>query len=133
MDPIDTPLNSLPSLSYTSTIEESTLVNDEENKRFTEHSALVTLLIMSIGPLSLLVQAIGEALDMLLITKRFKDSPDSHAIEIIGFTGQIIGFSLYVGLFFGQAICSRVSSLIGSGDRSSASHFYVLLYQLYLL
>lgn len=121
IDPVDTPLNSLPSLNYTST-EESTVINDAENQRFTKHSALLTLLIMSIGPLSLLMQAIGEAIDMLLITKRFKDTPDSHAVEIIGFTGQIIGFSLYVGLFFGQAIGARVSSLIGSGDRSSASH-----------
>lgn len=123
MDPIDTPLNSLPSLSYTSTAEDpTTIINDEENKRFTKHSALVTLLIMSIGPFSLLIQALGETFDMFLITKRFNNSPDSHAIEIIGFTGQIIGFSYYVGLFFGQAISSRVSALIGSGDRLSASH-----------
>lgn len=119
---VDTPLNSLPSLSYTSTVDESLIANEDENQRFTKHSPLITLLIMSIGPLSLLFQAVGEAIDMLLITKRFQKSPDSHAIEIIGFTGQIIGFSLYVGLFFGQAICARVSSLIGSGDRSSASH-----------
>lgn len=124
MDPIDTPLEIPQNMTtYTSTIEESsTFQNEEENKRFTKYSPLVTLLIMSIGPLSLLVQALGEMLDMLMITKSYKDSPSSHAIEIIGFTGQIIGFSFYVGIFYGQAICSRVSSLIGSGNRDAASH-----------
>lgn len=120
---LETPLNVQPNLAYTSTVDETaTRKNDEENQRFTKHSAFVTLLIMSIGPFSLLIQAVGEMIDMLMITKSYKNQPNSHAIEIIGFTGQIIGFSLYVGLFFGQAICARVSSLIGSGDREAASH-----------
>lgn len=110
-------------LISTSSVEEpSKNEATEENERFTKHSALVTLLIMSIGPLSLLVQALGEMVDMLMITRRYNDDQNSHAIEIIGFTGQLIAFSLYVGLFFGQAISSRVSSLIGAGDRASASH-----------
>ena len=120
---LDDPIEIQQKLNYDSNLNEApTLQNEEENKRFTKYSALTTLLIMAIGPSSLLFQAVGEMIDMLMITKRYKNEPNSHAIEMIGFTGQILSFPIYLGLFFGQAICSRVSSLIGSGDRESASH-----------
>lgn len=97
---------------------------EKEKQRFTKHSALVTLLIMSIGPFSLVVQAIGEVVDMFMITKRFKNEKNSHAIEILGFTGNIGGILGYLGLYFGQALTTRISSLLGSGDRLNASHLF---------
>lgn len=95
---------------------------DKENQRFTKHSALITLLYMSIGPLSLIMQAIGEVIDMKMITKRFERDPNSHAIEILGFTGQISAILGYLGLYFGQSLTTRISNLIALGERSTASH-----------
>lgn len=77
---------------------------------------------MSIGPFSLIVQAIGEVMDTFMITKRFQNDENSHAVEIIGFSGQLSTMIAYVGLYFGQALTTRVSTLIGSGDRQTASH-----------
>lgn len=77
---------------------------------------------MSIGPFSLIIQAIGEVFDTFMITRRFKKEKYSHAVEIIGFTGQISNIIAYTGLYFGQALTTRISTLIGSGDRVSASH-----------
>lgn len=102
-------------------IEDKILI-EKENQRFTKHSSIVTLLLMSIGPLSLVIQAVGEILDMLMITKRFKNESNSHAIEILGFTGQLTSILGYLGLYFGQALTTRISTLIGSGDRANASH-----------
>lgn len=124
MESIETALN--PSEYFESQQNQSPKEDQEliekEKQRFTKHSALATLLLMSIGPLSLIVQAIGEVVDMLMITKRFKNEKNSHAIEILGFTGQISSILGYLGLYFGQALTTRISTLIGSGDRLNASH-----------
>lgn len=95
--------------------------DEVEKNRFTKHSAFVTLLLMSIGPLALIVQAVSETLDMLMITKRFKNEKDSHAIEILGFSNQFGSITGYIGLFFGQALTTRISTLLGSGDRENAA------------
>ena len=47
---------------------------------------------------------------------------ESHAIEILGFTGQISGILGYLGLYFGQALTTRISSLIATNERDTASH-----------
>lgn len=105
----------------------------KENDRFTKRSALITLLYMSIGPFSLIIQAVGEVLDMKMITKRFENDTNSHAIEILGFTGQISGILGYLGLYFGQALTTRISSLIASGERDMASHLVTDILYLTLL
>lgn len=123
MDSIEAPLNFTEGID--SQINEQTN-NDkasvEENQRFTKHSALSTLLLMSIGPFSLIFQAIAEVVDMYLITKSFKNRPDSHAVEILGFSGQLNTLTNILGLYFGQSLTTRISSLIGSGERQAASH-----------
>lgn len=42
---------------------------DDEKKRFNKYSPLVTLLLMSLGPLSNVVSAVFETLNMYFITK----------------------------------------------------------------
>lgn len=106
---------------------------EKENQRFTKHSALVTLLLMSIGPFSLIVQAIGEVLDMKMITKRFEKDEDSHAVEILGFTGQVGNILGYLGVYFGLSLTTRISQLIGSGDRATASHLVSDVFYLTIL
>lgn len=95
---------------------------DAENKRFTKHSPLVTLLIMSIGPLSNLISVLFETLNMYLISKRFNQNEDSHAVEIIGFSSQFQNLISLIGNFFGQCFLTRISSLIGSGDHERAAY-----------
>lgn len=101
-----------------------------ENDRFMKHSPLVTLLIMSIGPLSNLVSIVFETLNMYLISKRFNQDENSHAVEIIGFSSQIQVFMVLVGNFFGQCFVTRVSALIGSGDRERAAQLVSDLFKL---
>ena len=125
MDQIETPLISS-DINNQSDIE-------KENQRFTKHSALVTLLLMSIGPFSLIVQAIGEVLDMKMITKSFEKDPDSRAVEILGFSGQVGNILGYIGTYFGLSLTTRISSLIGSGDRSTASHLVSDVFYLTIL
>lgn len=123
MDSINTPLNAAnnldPQVNDQVSQDKESL---EENQRFTKHSALATLLLMSIGPFSLIFQAIAEVVDMFLITKSFKNRPNSQAVEILGFSGQLNTISNILGLFFGQSLTTRISSLIGSGERQLASH-----------
>ena len=100
--------------------EDNNIISQEE-QRFTKHSALLTLFLLSLGPLSLIFQAIGEMIDMLMITKRFNSEENSYAIQIIGFSNPISQTLGYVGLFFGQALTTRVSFLIGEKKRDLAS------------
>lgn len=114
------------SLVETSEVSEK----ERENERFTKHSPLVTLLIMSIGPLSLLIQAISEAIDMFFVSVRFKNEPESHAVEIIGFATTIILTINYVGSYFGQAIVAKGTTLLGSGQREVAAHLAVDIFRI---
>lgn len=106
---------------------------EKEKDRFTKHSTLVTLLMMSIGPFSLIVHAIGEVLDMKMITKRFENEPNSRAVEMLGFSGQISSISAYIGTYFGLSLTTRISALLGSGDRSTASHLVSDVFYLTIL
>ncbi|OHS95083.1 hypothetical protein TRFO_38729 [Tritrichomonas foetus] len=125
MTTLDTPLNPSDTENIFLNDDDSKIseitASEMEKQRFTKHSALVTLLIMSIGPLSLIVQAVGEILDMYMITQRFKNDPDSHAVEMLGFSGGVGQVYGYIGMYFGQALTTKISALIGSGNRKSAS------------
>ena len=97
--------------------------NEEaEKKRFNKYSPLVTLLLMSLGPLSNLVSAVFEILNMYFITKRYNKIENSYAIEILGFSSQYQILVSIAGVFFGQCFVTRVSALIGSGKREEAAH-----------
>lgn len=123
MDSIDVPLNQTENLnSQDSTQIYTDQQTIEGSQRFTKHSSLTTLLLMSVGPFSLIVQAIAEVVNMYLITRSFKDRPESHAVEILGFSGQLNTLTNVLGLYFGQSLTTRISSLIGSGERETASH-----------
>ena len=111
-------------------LAETSEATEKENERFTKHSPLVTLLLLSIGPLSQLIQAISEAIDMFFVSIRFKNDPNSHAVEIIGFATTIILTVNYVGSYFGQAIVAKGTTLIGSGDRKTASHISIDIFRL---
>lgn len=103
---------------------------EKENERFTKHSPFVTLLIMSIGPLSQLIQALGEAVDMFLVSKRFGGDSNSHAVEIIGFATTIMLTITYVGNYFGQAIVAKGTTLLGSGQRDVCAHLVVDIFRI---
>lgn len=113
--------STLNNLTELSSIDDQSLVT-RESMRFNKHSALITLIIMSFGPLSLLCQTIGETIDMALISYRFKNDPDAHAVEILGFTTQSHIIIVCIGLFFGQTMIARISYLIGSNNRAGAAH-----------
>lgn len=95
---------------------------EDETKRFVKHSPLVSLLLMSLGPLSNLVSAVLSTVEMLFITKRFNQIPNSYATEILGFSNQYQTLTSLAGIFFSQCFVTRVSSLIGMGDRDEAAH-----------
>ena len=105
---------------------------EAENLRFTKHSPLVTLLIMSIGPLSNLISVLFDTLNMYLISKRFKNVENSHAVEILGFSSQFQVFVSLIGNYFGQVFITRVSSLIGSAERERAANLTSDLFKLSL-
>ena len=106
--------------------EVSTLIsgvnnNNKEYEKFMKYSPLVTLMIMTLAPLTMFLQALGETIDMMMISKRFANEPDLHAIEIIGFSTNAFDILTYIGMFFGQALIVKVSSLIGEGERDQAT------------
>lgn len=104
-----------------------------ESERYTRHSPLVTLLIMSIGPLNLLIQAIGESIDLILVGKRFNKDPNSHAVEMIGFATSFFQIMLYPGMFFGHAAVACGTNLIGAGDRKNAAHLFADILRISLI
>lgn len=103
---------------------------EAENLRFTKHSPLVTLLIMSIGPLSNLVSVLFETLNMYLISRKYNNDENSHAVEIIGFSSQFQNLYPLIGNFFGQCFINQVSSLIGSGKREKAEQITADLFKI---
>lgn len=115
--------------NYTQNSSNNNSAIKSENDRFTKHSPLVTLLIMSVGPLSNLLSVVFETLNMYFISKRFNQE-SSHAVEIIGFSAQIQALMILIGNFFGQCFVTRVSALIGSGERERAAQLCSDLFKL---
>lgn len=103
---------------------------EDEKKRFMKHSPLITLLLMSLGPLSNLVSAVFETLNMFFITKKYNKIENSYAIEILGFSSQYQTIVSIAGVFFGQCFVTRVSALIGSGEREEAAHLVSDIFKL---
>lgn len=95
---------------------------EDEKNRFIKYSPLVTLLLMSLGPLSNLVSAVFETLNMYFITKKYNKIENSYAIEILGFSAQYQTLVSIAGVFFGQCFITRVSALIGSNEREEAAY-----------
>lgn len=103
---------------------------EDEKKRFMKYSPLITLLLMSLGPLSNLVSAVFETLNMFFITKKYNKIENSYAIEILGFSSQYQTIVSIAGVFFGQCFVTRVSALIGSGEREEAAHLVSDIFKL---
>lgn len=55
-----------------------------------------------------------------MISKRFSNEENLHAIEILGFSCQILTIVSYLGLYFGQELTNRIPTLLGCNDREKA-------------
>ena len=104
--------------------------NGKEYERFMKHSPLITLLLMSIGPISTLVMALGSMMDTIQISKRYSKEVNSYALEMIGFSTNIFTIISYVGSFIGQGLVTRVPSLIGSGKREEACNLSIDIFRI---
>ena len=100
-----------------------------ENKRFTQYSEIKTLLIMSIGPFSLFIQTLGELVDMYQVGKRFNSDPDSHAVQILGFSTNIFLTIAFVGALFSHSLAVRVITLISTHQRDEAAQLVTDVYR----
>lgn len=107
--------------------------DEDENQRFIQHLPLVSLLIFSIGPLSNVASLLFETISMFFITKRFGETKDTYAIEILGFSQQYQSFLTIIRMFFGQVFITRMGSLIGSGQREAAIHLTSDIFRLIIL
>lgn len=106
-------------------------VIQEETDRFVKHGPLLNLLILSVGPiLKTLGMSVLDSVDLMIISQRFKNDPDSYAVQIIGVTFFILQICTNIGLFLSQAVMVRVSSLLGSGERYEAAQLTVDIFRI---
>ena len=101
----------------------------DERDKFTKYSPLITLLLMSIGPMTNLVQITCETVDLLLVSFKFKDDPNSNAVNLYGYCNIIVQVSIYWGMFFLQVITCIVPKLIGEGKHEVATQAVVDCYR----
>lgn len=116
----------------------STFQNDsiaqEESERFSKHHPFVNLLIMSFGPLLTTIgMAVLDSIDLMIISQRFINDPESYAVQIIGIGFFVVQICFDIGMFLTQAIIVRVSSLIGEGRRETACQLTVDIFRLSVL
>ena len=111
------------------TEDKTGVVHGDERDKFTKHSALVTLLLMCIGPLTTLIQVTAETLDMWEATVAFKDRPDAKVATLYGFCNAVVQTTIYLGLYFYQVITCVVPKLIGEGEHEKATQATVDCYR----
>lgn len=109
-------------------------INKPEKALFSRYHPLIELIIMSVGPfLTQFGLSFLDSIDLMLISRRFKDDPDSLSVQIIGigfFVQQIV---IYIGMYFQQAIMVRVTTLIGHGNRVDARQLAVDIFRISIL
>ncbi|KAH0791800.1 MatE family protein [Histomonas meleagridis] len=94
---------------------------EKEKKKFTDHSALVTFLLLCIGPLAILASAGVDAVDQIIVSKGLKNiQPD--VTTIIGFASMPLTVLTAFGNIFGQALTVYLSKLLGEGSRTAAAY-----------
>ena len=77
-----------------------------------KYSPFFNILYYSIGPLLLVIQALGEFFDLLMISKQYnKTEVGSTALQILGFSNQITETLGFIGLFLGFSGISQIISL----------------------
>ena len=98
----------------------------EENERFNKHGPLLNLMILTVGPfLTTFGMSVMDSIDLIIISQRFKNDPNSPAVSLIGMGTFIVQVCIFFGLFMSQALVVRVSGLIGEGRREAASQLTV--------
>lgn len=115
-----------------SSISQSTeTLIQEESDLFLKHNPLINLILLSIGPiLTTIGLSVLDSVDLMIISQRFKNDPDSYAVQIIGVALFVLQLCLDIGMFLAQAIMVRVSSLIGSGQRNEACQLTVDIFRI---
>lgn len=113
-------------ISLASSITQNDSIAQEESERFSKHHPFINLLLMSVGPfLTTIGLAVLDSIDLMIISQRFKDDPNSYAVQIIGIGFFVLQICLDIGIFMSQAVLVRLSSLIGEGRRESACQLFV--------
>lgn len=109
-------------------------LSHEESDRFIKYHPFINVLIMSVGPfLSTLGLAVLDSVDLMIVSRRFKNVPNSYAVQIIGIGYFVLQVCHDIGIFFAQAVIVRVSTLIGKGKREKASQLTVDVFRLSIL
>ena len=120
--------------NYTQDLITSQNNNKPESELFSRHHPFIEIIVMSVGPfLTQFGFSFLDSVDLMLISRRFKNSPDSFAVQIIGigfFVQQIV---VYIGMYLQQAIMVRVTTLIGRGNRVDARQLTVDIYRISIL
>ncbi|KAH0794605.1 MatE family protein [Histomonas meleagridis] len=93
---------------------------EKERKKFTDHSPLVTLLIMSLGPLGLFIYSSFDAIDLIVVSKGLKEI-EPEVAEVIGFASTSFFIVLNFGTIVGQALTAYVTKLLGQRKREQAA------------
>ena len=122
------------SISQDELVSQTSSIAIEENERFSKHHPLINLLIMSVGPiLTTIGMSILDSVDLMIISHRFKNDPNSYAVQIIGIGFFVQQICMDIGLFLQQSIMVRVSSLIGEGKRDNACQLTVDIFRISIL
>ncbi|OHS97998.1 hypothetical protein TRFO_09177 [Tritrichomonas foetus] len=99
---------------------------DFDNEAFTKHNPLVNLLLLSVGPfLTTFGMSILDSVDLIIISQRFKNDPNSNAVQMIGIGLFVLQLCVDVGMLLSQSLIVRVSALIGEGKKGEASQLFV--------
>ncbi|KAH0794604.1 MatE family protein [Histomonas meleagridis] len=104
-----------------STLNTSLIAEEEvEKKKFTQHSAIVTLLMMTIGPLALFATAAFGTVDLMIISKGLRNI-EPTAAAVIGFASSPTLVITSFGSIFSQALTAYLTKLLGRGQREAAA------------
>ena len=122
------------SISQDELVSQTSSIAIEENERFSKHHPFLNLLIMTVGPLLTTIgMSVLDSVDLMIISHRFKNDPNSYAVQIIGIGFFIQQICMDIGMFLQQSVMVRVSSLIGQGKRDEACQLTVDIFRISVL
>lgn len=107
--------------SLVSNSDEAEKKNDEVDDKFTKRSPLVTLLLMTIGPLSLTARSLFDIIETSMISKGYKNR-DPDIISVIGYAAVPMQIMVFFPMYFANAITTKVTYLIGHGKHEVAKY-----------
>ncbi|KAK8899172.1 hypothetical protein M9Y10_001474 [Tritrichomonas musculus] len=98
---------------------------DQSKARFQKHSAFITLISMSFGPLVMLViTKVMDFVELFFLTKRFSQSSPIKPVQLQGFSNFCSSAIIIIITYFSTAISTRLGRFIGESRKKDAVQFF---------